>query len=113
MLRTRLWMGTVLILLVLGVLLLDGRFAPYFPFLLVLLLALALIACRELLALLGPRRPWPWLCYLAVVVALFVPKCCDIGAYFTGRFLGKHKMAPVLSPKKTWEGLAGGLVLGM
>jgi phosphatidate cytidylyltransferase len=47
---------------------------------------------------------------IAVALAVFVPKSCDIGAYFTGRFLGKHKMAPVLSPKKTWEGAVGGLV---
>jgi phosphatidate cytidylyltransferase len=47
---------------------------------------------------------------IAVALAVFVPKCCDIGAYFTGRFLGRHKMAPILSPKKTWEGAIGGLV---
>jgi phosphatidate cytidylyltransferase len=47
---------------------------------------------------------------LALVV--FVPKCNDIGAFFTGTFLGKHKMTPVLSPKKTWEGFAGGTVGG-
>ncbi len=46
----------------------------------------------------------------ALALAIFVPKCCDIGAYFTGRLLGRHKMTPVLSPKKTWEGAAGGLV---
>lgn len=46
---------------------------------------------------------------LRLAFAIFVPKCCDIGAYFTGRFLGRHKMAPVLSPKKTWEGAAGGI----
>lgn len=34
---------------------------------------------------------------------------CDTGAYFAGRFLGKHPFAPTLSPKKTWEGVAGGL----
>jgi len=34
----------------------------------------------------------------------------DTAAYFVGRRLGRHKMAPVLSPKKTWEGAAGGLV---
>ena len=33
----------------------------------------------------------------------------DAGAYFTGTFFGKHKMAPVISPKKTWEGFFGGL----
>jgi phosphatidate cytidylyltransferase len=47
----------------------------------------------------------------AVALAVFVPKSCDVGAYFTGRLLGRHRMAPVLSPKKTWEGMAGGLVL--
>jgi phosphatidate cytidylyltransferase len=45
----------------------------------------------------------------ALALAIFVPKCCDIGAYFTGRTLGRHKMTPVLSPKKTWEGAAGGV----
>lgn len=33
----------------------------------------------------------------------------DTAAYFVGRALGRHKMAPLLSPKKTWEGFAGGL----
>jgi phosphatidate cytidylyltransferase len=45
----------------------------------------------------------------ALMLTIFVPKCCDIGAYFTGRLIGKYKMTPVLSPKKTWEGAAGGL----
>ncbi len=34
----------------------------------------------------------------------------DVCAYFAGVFLGKHKMAPVLSPKKTWEGAVGGVL---
>ena len=42
---------------------------------------------------------------------VLVVKACDIGAYFTGRFLGKHKLIPWLSPAKTWEGLAGGMAL--
>ena len=42
-----------------------------------------------------------------VVIAAFGS---DIFAYFTGYFLGKHKMAPVLSPKKTIEGAVGGLI---
>ncbi|MCL2697024.1 MAG: phosphatidate cytidylyltransferase [Oscillospiraceae bacterium] len=34
----------------------------------------------------------------------------DAGAYFVGTLLGKHKMAPKISPKKTWEGFVGGLI---
>lgn len=46
-----------------------------------------------------------------VLWVLAVTKSCDIGAYFTGRALGRHKLIPWLSPGKTWEGLAGGVVL--
>lgn len=36
----------------------------------------------------------------------------DSGAYFFGRWFGKSKMAPRLSPKKTWAGAAGGVLIG-
>ena len=35
----------------------------------------------------------------------------DIGAYFVGMLFGKHKMNPRISPKKTWEGFVGGIVI--
>ncbi len=46
---------------------------------------------------------------LALTATIFVPKVGDIGAYFTGRFLGRRPFAPFLSPKKTWEGFVGGM----
>ena len=45
-----------------------------------------------------------------VIGVIAVTKACDTGAYFTGRAIGKHRMIPWLSPGKTWEGLAGGIV---
>lgn len=41
---------------------------------------------------------------------ILVVKMADTGAYFVGRFLGRHKMTPVLSPGKTIEGAVGALV---
>jgi len=59
----------------------------------------------------NPAGLWEELGYLAMF--LTCAKCCDIGAYFTGRFLGQHKWVPTISPKKTWEGLIGGIILSM
>ena len=45
-----------------------------------------------------------------LVAAILTTKSCDTGAYFTGMAFGRHKMIPWLSPKKSWEGLVGGVV---
>lgn len=60
-----------------------------------------------------PAGPSPLSGVAALLLAIFVPKCGDIGAYFTGRAIGRTPMTPLLSPKKTWEGLAGGLGLSV
>jgi phosphatidate cytidylyltransferase len=49
---------------------------------------------------------------LAVTVVLTV-FAADTFAYFGGRMIGRHRMAPTLSPGKTWEGFAVGSVAGM
>jgi phosphatidate cytidylyltransferase len=45
-----------------------------------------------------------------VYLTLAITFLQDTTAYFVGRGLGRHKLAPALSPKKTWEGAAGGMV---
>ena len=196
MLKTRLLLGSLMAAAAGGVLYFDSYFAPYYPILLLLALAVGILATRELVSLIpAEHRPRRWLCLLGTVafivlpfvrhtfyvyrtdamaeifaallvlaflvelfryresggsvarvahfvlavgylgilptfflnlrwmhsvhsgwilaLAIFVPKCCDIGAYFAGRAFGKHPMTPRLSPKKTWEGLAGGLVVAV
>ncbi len=49
------------------------------------------------------------LCLWLVAVAKF----CDVGALLTGMAFGTHKMAPQISPKKTWEGAIGGVLVSM
>ena len=48
-----------------------------------------------------------------ILLVLVIPWMSDTGAYFTGYFLGKHKMAPIISPKKTWEGFFGGWLVSV
>jgi phosphatidate cytidylyltransferase len=50
---------------------------------------------------------------LAVLTVLLTVFASDAFAYFTGLMIGRHKMAPVLSPGKTWEGLVGGTVVAI
>lgn len=48
-----------------------------------------------------------------VLIAIFASWISDAGAYFAGTFFGKHKLAPNISPKKTVEGVIGGLILNI
>lgn len=60
------------------------------------------LAHAPLLAALDDGRSW----LLLAIVGTFA---VDTGAYFTGRAIGQHKLAPKISPKKTWEGVGGGV----
>ncbi len=46
-----------------------------------------------------------------IIGVVMTTKSSDIGAYFVGRAIGRHKMIPWLSPGKTWEGLFGGVAV--
>jgi phosphatidate cytidylyltransferase len=95
-----------------------------------LLIAAGLTPLRQL----GPRKPMrvqgAALIYLAVpgsllvllrdldggrdwlLLTIFASFAVDTGAYAVGRAIGRHKLAPKISPKKTIEGAAGGYLLG-
>jgi len=205
MLRTRLWMGSLIAALFGAVVFGDGYFAPWFPFLLIVFVGLAFPAVKEIISLqpvadragristtacvlavllanwyptfaeqfpdLLPQTREPWkpvliaatasifaaffvemvkyrtpghsmprvantilaIMYLGIFpsfliklrwleveyaslmigMTMFVPKVGDIGAYFTGRILGRTPLSPWLSPKKTWEGFVGGIGLAV
>ena len=83
----------------------------------------------------GPRKPWRVQSWCIVYVGLLMSTivltrdaadgrswvflgflstfAVDTGAYTTGKLIGRHKMAPSISPGKTWEGAAGGYVWGV
>lgn len=46
------------------------------------------------------------------LTAVFSIMCADSAAYFVGRAVGQHKLAPTLSPGKTWEGYVAGVLIG-
>ena len=48
-----------------------------------------------------------------VMFVLILVVAADTGAYFAGRALGRHKLAPQVSPNKTWEGAVGGVLLAL
>lgn len=50
---------------------------------------------------------------LGLVALIAVVKMGDTGAYTVGRLIGRHKMAPVLSPGKTWEGFVGAMIFAV
>ncbi len=48
---------------------------------------------------------------MLVIWLIAVAKFCDAGALVVGTALGRHKMSPTISPKKSWEGLVGGVII--
>lgn len=48
---------------------------------------------------------------MLAVWLLVAAKFCDVGALLVGSLIGRHKMAPTMSPAKTWEGAVGGVII--
>jgi len=65
-----------------------------------------------LFSLMFPLQDQPdrMMCVLALVTLFVIPLMGDVGAYFVGCKFGRHKLSPIISPKKTIEGAVGGLV---
>lgn len=55
----------------------------------------------------------PYEATFTILYLLAVTKFCDAGAYVVGSLWGRHKMIPRISPGKTWEGFAGGILTSM
>jgi phosphatidate cytidylyltransferase len=51
--------------------------------------------------------------FWAVIAVLFTVFAADTAAFFVGRAIGRRKLAPAISPAKTWEGLVGGVAAAM
>lgn len=66
-------------------------------------LALVLLGAWSSVVLLQAQSPWLVLLVVAIIAA------ADIGAYFAGHAIGGAKLAPSISPGKTWAGAIGGL----
>jgi phosphatidate cytidylyltransferase len=67
------------------------------------------VYCPVLMSFIYRARCLPYGVYVYALI-FFCTWICDTCAYFAGRAFGKHKMAPVLSPKKTIEGFFGGII---
>jgi phosphatidate cytidylyltransferase len=82
---------------------LRGQWRPRSPLVLAIVGWLVLVAAWVAIVELQARSPWLALAAMALVWV------ADIAAYFAGRAFGRHKLAPAISPGKTWEGVYGAL----
>lgn len=84
-----------------GAVLSDALVSGFVPLYVPFLASLAMVLLAQ------PGGEWWVLAFIIVTVA------ADTGAYATGLTLGRHPMAPLISPNKTWEGFVGALVAAL
>ncbi len=100
------WWGAALAWIAVGAIALRGGPAAWSRWPAVLRLALGLLALWVAWLALAKARTVGVNFLLSVLCLVWA---ADIGAYAAGRAFGRHKLAPSISPGKTWEGVAGGL----
>lgn len=61
----------------------------------------------------GDTQEAHWQGIFAMIWIVAVSKFCDVGAYLVGSAIGKRRMAPTISPGKSWEGAVGGVLVSM
>lgn len=83
----------------------SERFSAKDAFLCISFLSFFYMIASSFLNIYQANPMYIWL----IIIATY---CCDTAAYFTGYFLGKHKLNPRISPKKTIEGSVGGWMFG-
>ncbi|ALG84543.1 phosphatidate cytidylyltransferase [Gordonia phthalatica] len=74
--------------------------------------AVLVLAWLPMLATFGVDMVRQDLGNMRVFTLVIVVVCSDVGGYAAGVLFGKHPMAPAISPKKSWEGLAGSAIVG-
>jgi phosphatidate cytidylyltransferase len=71
------------------------------------------LAAAGFLVLVPAGLAMAWLRPTQVLLVIGLASIADSAAYFAGRAWGRHKLAPSISPGKTWEGAAAGMVAGL
>ena len=111
MIRYHAYVGLVawgLVLLLLFRYRFSGHWSPAVNGLVFAFSALLVWVCiNSLVFVHGQSAHGPWI----LIYILTLVWVADIGAYFAGRRFGRHKLAPGISPGKTWEGVFGGIAL--
>ncbi|WP_083710027.1 phosphatidate cytidylyltransferase [Williamsia sterculiae] len=103
---------TTVLVMMIWKLLSQGRSAAPINYLQDLAASVLVLAWLPLLAAFGTLMVLQPHGSARVLTLMIVVVCSDVGGYAAGVLFGKHPMVPAISPKKSWEGMAGSLVFG-
>ena len=81
----------------------DGKYTSTLPTIAIAMYVGLSLFHATALSVLNDGRDW-------IFMLLGITFAADVGAYTVGRLVGSHRLAPSISPRKTWEGAAGGVI---